>query len=435
MNYNHRLDKVKHHVHHFFGTKALAQLSYHNLVHTESVVGNAVKIANHYRLEDKETFIVVTAAWFHDTGYSTGEAAGHEKRGAAMAAEFLRSEEVEEEVIAEVEGCILATVWPQKPVNFLQQVVCDADLYHLGTPEFGDWNKLVRKEAEQRLGRKIDKAEWRKSTIKLLENHEYQTDYCRDLLDKQKKKNLEKLKQKLMEDALEEAAAQESQERAVSATPAAETPVTSPATSTVADLPVIKHHKEAFIPEIAEGKKKKDDRPDKGIETMFRISSNNHQRLSDMADNKAHIMITTTSIIISVLLSVLVRKLEDNAYLIIPTMMLLTVCMITMVFSILSTRPTIPRGTFTQDDIDAKSVNLLFFGNFYRMSFNEYSKGMQTMMNDRDFLYGSLTKDVYSQGVVLGRKYRLLRVAYNVFMFGIVISVVAFVIASIFFEH
>ncbi len=428
MNYNHRLDKVKHHVHHFFGTKALAQLSYHNLVHTESVVGNAVKIANHYRLEDKETFIVVTAAWFHDTGYSTGEAAGHEKRGAEMAAEFLRSEEVEEEVIAEVEGCILATVWPQKPTNFLQQVVCDADLYHLGTPEFGDWNKLVRKEAEQRLGRKIDKAEWRKSTIKLLENHEYQTDYCRDLLDKQKKKNLDKLKQKLLEESLQ---AQEA------GAPEPEATITANAgVADVSYLPVQKHKEEkAFIPEIAEGKKKKDDRPDKGIETMFRISSNNHQRLSDMADNKAHIMITTTSIIISVLLSVLVRKLEDNAYLILPTMMLLTVCMVTMVFSILSTRPTIPRGTFTQEDIDAKSVNLLFFGNFYRMSFNEYSKGMQTMMNDRDFLYGSLTKDVYSQGVVLGRKYRLLRVAYNVFMFGIVISVVAFVIASIFFEH
>lgn len=425
MNYNHRLDKVKHHVHHFFGTKALAQLSYHNLVHTESVVASAVKIANHYRLEDRETFIVVTAAWFHDTGYSTGEAVGHERRGAEMAAEFLRAEGVDEDVIAEIAGCILATVWPQNPTNFLQQVVCDADLFHLGTPEFSDWNKLVRKEAEHRLGRKIDKVEWRTGTIKLLEGHHYQTDYCRDLLDKQKQKNLAKLKQKLAED-MEEAAV----ESAGTATP----PVTE---SVNVALPAGKHHKEekAFVPEMAEGKKKKDDRPDKGIETMFRISSNNHQRLSDMADNKAHIMITTTSIIISVLLSVLVRKLEDNAYLILPTMMLLTVCMITMVFCILSTRPTIPQGTFTQDDIDAKSVNLLFFGNFYRMSFEEYSKGMQTMMNDRDFLYGSLTKDVYSQGVVLGRKYRLLRVGYNVFMFGIVISVIAFVIASILFEH
>jgi len=157
--------------------------------------------------------------------------------------------------------------------------------------------------------------------------------------------------------------------------------------------------------------------------------------LSDMADNKAHIMITTTSIIISVLLSILIRKLEDNTYLIVPTMLLLTVCMVTMVFSILSTRPTIPHGTFTQEDIDTKNVNLLFFGNFYRMSYNDYSNGMQRMMNDRDFLYGSLTKDVYSQGVVLGRKYRLLRIAYNVFMFGIVVSVIAFVTASAIFEH
>jgi len=52
-------------------------------------------------------------------------------------------------------------------------------------------------------------------------------------------------------------------------------------------------------------------------------------------------------------------------------------------------------------------------------------------MNDRDFLYGTLIRDVYSQGVVLGRKYRLLRISYNIFMYGLVTSVLAFVIASI----
>ncbi|NIJ53141.1 Pycsar system effector family protein [Dyadobacter arcticus] len=408
MNYHHRLDKVKHHVQHFFGAKVLSQLIYHNLIHTESVVGNAVKIANHYQLDDRETFIVVTSAWFHDAGYISGESAGHEQRGAEMAAEFLRQDGIDESVVNEVKGCIVATVWPQSPNGLLQQIVCDADLFHLGLPEFMDWNKLVRKEAEQRLGKKIDKSEWRKSTIKLLESHTYQTDYCRNLLDKQKKKNLEKLKEK-DEDWRTEAKQDDE----------------------IATLP----NEEVVTMEVGEGKKPKSDRPDKGIETMFRISSNNHQRLSDMADNKAHIMITTTSIIMSVLLSVLIRRLEDNAYLILPTTMLLTVCMITMVFSILSTRPTIPHGTFTQEDIDTKNVNLLFFGNFYRMSFNDYSNGMQRMMADREFLYGSLTKDVYSQGVVLGRKYRLLRIGYNVFMFGIVASVISFVVASLLFEH
>jgi hypothetical protein len=189
------------------------------------------------------------------------------------------------------------------------------------------------------------------------------------------------------------------------------------------------------VKNISESKKQKSDRPEKGIETMFRISSSNQQRLSDMADNKAHIMISTTSIIISVLLSVLVSRLEDETYLIIPTFILLTVCTITMVSSILSTRPSLPGGTFTRQELDSKKVNLLFFGNFYRMPYADFAEGMNQMMNDKDFLYGSLTKDTYAQGVVLGKKYRLLRLAYNVFMFGIIASVIAFVISSLLYGH
>jgi predicted metal-dependent HD superfamily phosphohydrolase len=407
MNYNHRLDKVRHHVNQLLGNKSISELIYHNLAHTESVVAHATRIADFYQLDEKDTFIVSAAAWFHDTGYYSGEAKGHEQRGAELAANFLKEDGIPEEIVSQVRGCILATVVPQKPQNLLEEIVCDADLFHFGTAEFAERNKLMRKEAEQRCDKKIDKAMWRESTIELLENHTFKTSYCRDLLNKQKNKNLAKLKEKRNEDHNEPA----------------QSAITKP----------VFQQQPVSDPEPVEGKKSKSDRPDKGIETMFRISSNNHQRLSDMADNKAHIMITTTSIIISVLLSILIRKLEDNAYLILPTMILLTICVVTMVFSILATRPTIPHGTFTQEDIDTKNVNLLFFGNFYRMSYNDYSNGMQRMMNDREFLYGSLTKDVYSQGMVLGRKYRLLRVAYNVFMFGIVASVVAFVIASVFY--
>lgn len=403
MNYDQQLIQVRQHVTQFLHKEATSRLLYHNLVHTELVVANANRIADHYELDEKDTFIVTAAAWFHDTGYYSGEAAEHEKRGAELAGTFLREIGVAEDVVLQVKGCIVATVVPQQPQNLLEEIVCDADLFHLGTTEFADRNKLMRKEAEQRSNQKIDKAVWRKSTIALMENHSFKTAYCRELLGKQKSKNLAKLKEKHEEDLPEQKPVQ------------------------------VTENEPAVLNETVEVKKQKSDRPDKGIETMFRISSNNHQRLSDMADNKAHIMITTTSIIISVLLSVLIRKLEDNTYLILPTMILLTICVITMVFSILATRPTIPHGTFTQEDIDTKNVNLLFFGNFYRMSYNDYSQGMQKMMNDREFLYGSLTKDVYSQGMVLGRKYRLLRVAYNVFMFGIVVSVIAFVIASVFY--
>ena len=68
----------------------------------------------------------------------------------------------------------------------------------------------------------------------------------------------------------------------------------------------------------------------------------------------------------------------------------------------------------------------MFFGNFYKSSLEDYKWGMSIMMRDPEYLYSSLIKDVYYLGVVLGRKYKLLRIAYNVFMIGILISVIAF---------
>jgi hypothetical protein len=65
------------------------------------------------------------------------------------------------------------------------------------------------------------------------------------------------------------------------------------------------------------------------------------------------------------------------------------------------------------------------------MQLDEYMSSMAKMMNDKEFLYESLVRDVYGQGIVLGRKYKLLRTSYNVFMFGLIVSVIAFVIAAL----
>lgn len=173
---------------------------------------------------------------------------------------------------------------------------------------------------------------------------------------------------------------------------------------------------------------------DRGIETMFRITSANNQRLSDMADNKAQILITVNSIILSLIVSMLFSKLENNTFLVIPTFMLMLVSLTCVVVSIISTRPSIPRGVFDENDIMSKKVNLLFFGNFYKMPLEKYAEGMLTVMNDKEFLYGTLIKDVYSQGVVLGRKYKLIRLAYNIFMFGLIASVSGFIIAYVSFN-
>ena len=157
-------------------------------------------------------------------------------------------------------------------------------------------------------------------------------------------------------------------------------------------------------------------------------------KLSDMADNKAHILLSINSIIISVVLSFLVKNLTQLTYLILPTVFLLSVCVVTTVFAVLTTKPKISKGVFTADQIHNREVNLLFFGNFHKMGYESYEWGVQEMMYDKQYLYKSMTKDIYFLGKVLAKKYRYLNIGYKVFMFGLIASVFVFGL-SFFFAH
>lgn len=398
MNYTQVIDEAGRFVTQYMNSHTEKKLAYHNLDHTKAVVANAIQIANHYQLNDADFFTVVIAAWFHDIGYYTGNAQGHEERGAGLAKEFLQGQQAEAAIIEGVRNCIMATKMPQDPHSLLEEIMCDADLFHFGTDGFSDKNKALHKEIEATYNKEISKDDWRKGTITLMEQHHYHTDYARLLLNDKKQENVDKLKAKLAEHGQQ---------------------VNAPVTTAE-----VKEEKPV-------ARKDKNATPSRGIETMFRITSGNNQRLSDMADNKAHILITVNSIILSAIISLVLRKLDENSIITYPTFCLLGVSVVTIVVAILATRPSIPSGEFSQQDIDDKKVNLLFFGNFYRMKLEDYSAGMRKVMSDSEFLYGTLIKDVYSQGVVLGRKYRLLRLAYNIFMFGLIVSVLWYVVVFV----
>jgi predicted metal-dependent HD superfamily phosphohydrolase len=405
MDYKILLKKVEHYATDSFHHTDLGKLPYHNLKHTQSVVSNSRQFAQHYQLSERDFFVVVASAWLHDLDYAT-ERENHVPEGAGSAGIFLTNLGVVDSDVVSIKGCILATSLPQSPHNLLEEIVCDADLSYLGESNFSELNKMLRKEEEEANPKIINKSEWRNQTIHFLETHRYHTDYARLLLDEQKLKNLQQLKEK---------AANKFQI----------SPLAVESLNLSEDIsenePTEKKHS-----------KKRNEKPERGIETMFRISATNHLRLSHMADNKAHILITVNSIILSAVISLLLRKLDANIYLMIPTFMLLISSLTTVVFAILATRPSVPDGFFSKKDIDEKKTNLLFFGNFYRMPLPDYREGMKKVMEDKEFLYGSLIMDGYAQGVVLGKKYRLLRTSYSVFMLGLIISVVAFILASAF---
>jgi predicted metal-dependent HD superfamily phosphohydrolase len=389
--------QVENHVTGLFDNNPKPKLIFHSFEHTRNIVKRAEEIAAHYNLTEQDVLAVYIAAWFHDTGHLFTTADKHEEKSAELMRSFMQTHLPDEQLIKTIEGCIMATKRSQEPHTLLEQIVCDADTYHLGTKEFKKTNKQVRKEVADDHADPTTKAQWDIKTLEFLEKHKYYTSYCIELLTQGKQENIDKLRQKIVENSSKN---DES-----------------------------KLFGEPQSLDAKDAGKQKNNLLSRGIQTMLRLTSENHLRLSDMADRKANILISVNAIIISVIVSVLVRKFETDPYIVVPTIVFLVSSVTTIVMAILATRPKVTGGTFTKEDIMNKETNLLFFGNFYKASLEDYKWAMSILMRDADYLYGSLIKDVYYLATVLGRKYKLLRLAYNIFMIGIVISVIAFTIA------
>jgi len=393
------LSDARHFVTELYTHQVKPEFVFHNLEHTEGVADAASQMADHYKLSDEDRFVLMLAAWFHDTGYSSGRAEGHEEISVQIATQFLQKHHVEDTVIQRVSSSILATHMPQSPVSPVEKILCDADLMHLATGDFKAMNQLLKQERENLIGHKIPKKEWRKGNAKFLESHKYFTEYGQETLEPRKQENLKDLAKKK-------------------------------------DVKESSDEKTEPFPYVSLAPSKKDEaelkkNTERGIQTMFRLTSGNHLRLSAMSDNKAHIMISVNSIIISIIISVLFGKLAYYREYILPACVLLGVCLGSITFSILATRPSVTSGRFTEDDIRNKKTNLLFFGNFHRMHLEDYQRAMNQMMKDGEYLYNSMIKDVYFLGVVLAKKYRYLRISYTIFMLGLIIAVIAFAIAGI----
>lgn len=375
-----------------FARKQRKEVCYHNLDHTFFMVSKVREMGEFYKLSDQDQEDLAYTAWLHDVGYWDGLAPGHEARGAEVAQEVLSDFGLPQVRIDRIKKAILATRMPQKPEDLFESIICDADLYHLGTESFYDQTLLLKCENEHS-GSPMELKDWLAESREFTRQHRYHTSFGQRYLEPVKQVNLKYL-----------------------------------------DLKIEQLEAEGKKEKGKKKEKKDKSRPDRGVETLFRVTSANHMELSAMADTKANIMISVNSIIISIVVTILIRKLEEFPNYTVPAILLVSTCLVAMVFAILATRPKVTKGVVTKEDIDKKEGNLLYFGNFYQMSLEDYSEGIGKMLLDGDYLYGTMTRDIYFLGKVLGQKYMMLRKSYNVFMFGFVISILAFLVASLFFE-
>lgn len=403
------LQETEQYISDYFSRHISPEYVFHDLEHTVQTVAAASTIGEGFQLDKREMLLLLLATWFHDTGYSAGPI-DHEERSCINADHYLRGK-ISEEELGTVMALIRATKVPQNPQSTLEQIICDADLSHLGMESY--WDRTGKFRQELILARKtiMSEQEWVDFELNFMLNHNYHTAIANDLFNKRKAKHIQQLVKQKRRLNPEQAANME-------------------------ELALLdeKDKKNDISKILKESEKElKQARMGRGVETMYRTTYRTHTNLSAMADSKANLMLSVNAVVISILVSSLIPKLMESGTLdlrlAIPTCLLTLTCLGSMIFATLATRPKVTEGKVTRESIKQRKANLLFFGNFYNMSLDDFQWGVNEMLKDSDFLYSSMSRDLFFLGIVLAQKYRYLSICYNIFMYGLIISVAAFGIA------
>ena len=167
-------------------------LKYHGVWHTRYVLELSESLGRALALNDHDLILVLTAALFHDTGF-TIDPEGHESSSCQIVRENLLSSAYTEKDIAKIEEMIMATRIPQDPPHALAEILCDADLAYIGTNEYFKISALLSEEW-RRLGKGMDQKEWLDVQIRFLESHSFFTAPARKRFKATKAMNLQLLK-------------------------------------------------------------------------------------------------------------------------------------------------------------------------------------------------------------------------------------------------
>ncbi|MEM6964198.1 MAG: Pycsar system effector family protein [Bacteroidota bacterium] len=192
------------------------------------------------------------------------------------------------------------------------------------------------------------------------------------------------------------------------------------------------HHLEGEVQKKKKKKKKATNsvvEGSKSAQVMFKAALRNHIDLTNIADNKANIILSINAIIITVALPLFSAYIPANHHLRLPALILLLTSMASIIFGALVTRPIKMKGVTDLSKIKDGGSNLFFFGNFYKMSITDYRKGVREVLSDEELLDNTFMTDLYYLGQSLGNKYRMLRICYTVFMIGMTLTVVTFAFA------
>ncbi len=363
-------------------------LLFHNFAQAAAVAELAAEIARAEDLPLANSEIIQIAAWFHNIGYlyDTGKVA---ETSAIRAEFFLAEQHCPQEQIRQVRQCISAALTEPKPKSTEARVLSDAIRAYDWVETWDARLPLLRLEREWLLDQVQSDADWNLYLLGELQRSMFFTAYAKQRYEPALASRLLELHQNTAPPPLAPSAPKKNKEQ-----------------------------RPARFERLAR-------RPLRSsIQTYFRANYANHIRLSAIADNKAHIMISVNSILLSVAISLLTYQslTTRNPLYILPIIMFLVTSLASLIFAVLSSRPRVTSFVPAPD----QTGNPVFFGNFVQLSLEQYEDAVDAMLRDGRLLFGNMARDIYFLGLVLDKKYRLLTYSYTVFMMGFVATVGAF---------
>ena len=362
----------------------------HQYAYFKEVVKIAKKIAKGSNLSEEQTEILLLANWFRYGGI-VKQYNNYQQISSDMAEEWLTSKNYPPEKIKRVTNLILNTVNEDKPTGKLAEITYDASVAYMGRKGFLRDSNSLRVELEEVHGKKIKNKTWVEQEYEKLVKANFYTEYANEKYQDRLADNIQD-QRKLIEKA-----------------------------------------KTASI------RKKTGKEFGRGIDTLYRTSYRNHINLSSIADGKANMMISINTIILSAIVTLMGAGMSfsetflfKNFRFIVPVLILLVAVLISAIFAVLSARPKVTENSISNEDILGRKKSVLFFGNFITMQKHEFIESLDMLKRNQALLYDNMAVDMYYLGHVLDKKYRLIKHSYNVFMGGLILCVVSFILLLIY---
>ena len=150
---------------------------------------------------------------------------------------------------------------------------------------------------------------------------------------------------------------------------------------------------------------------------LLRTMQQHHVQLSTMADTKANIIITMSSIVLTLVLGRLGDPMLRSA-----SITLAAFTMLALLLAVLAVLPKYRPLKLTDDTIPPQ-FNLMFFGHFAELPRERFLTEIAGALKSDGSVYETMARDTYALGYYLAHhKYRYLRLSYLFFLGGFILA-------------